>query len=71
MRSGLAFCLHLIFLAHLHHDTLATLRILDQERVGFLLDLVLAIGLDDKVVFRQAVGLVDDHETPDGDSAFL
>ncbi len=61
----------LILFQNLHHDAFAALRILDQKRVGLFLDLVLAVGLDDEVVLRQAVRFIDDHETPDGDSALF
>jgi hypothetical protein len=61
----------LVLLQNLDHNTLAALRILDEERVGFFLDLILAVGLDDEVVFGQAVCLVDDHESAEGDAAFF
>ena len=61
----------LVLLGDLDHNTPAALIILDDERIGFFHDLVLAVGFDDEIGLGQTVRLVDDHETSDGDTALL
>lgn len=61
----------LFFFRDLDHYTPATLLILDEKGIGLFHDLVLAVGFDDEIVLGQAVRLVDDHETSEGDTAFF